>query len=113
MATAAQRDTGIPMPDKTPAALRVAVARLAPEALPKFDTHWATAIGQARDEYSLTPARGFTEHWWMWVAVARRPERLARFRELEHTVATSEDRATRREAAAEISRLLAAAEAEA
>ncbi|MFI2036138.1 hypothetical protein ACH470_15985 [Streptomyces bottropensis] len=31
----------IPMPDRNPAALRVAVARLGPEALPRFDTHWA------------------------------------------------------------------------
>lgn len=103
----------IPMPDRNPAALRVAVARLNPEALPKFDTHWAEAMNQARDEFSLLPGRHFVDHWWAWVAVQRWPERAARFRACEHTVATSDDKDTRRAASAELGRILTDAEADA
>ncbi len=100
----------IPMPDKTPAALRIAVAQLAPDAVATFDEHWRTAMEQARSQYSLLPGRAFVEHWWSWVAVARYPERLARFRECERIVAESPDRAERRGAAAELARILAGAE---
>ncbi|MFJ6633779.1 DUF6247 family protein [Streptomyces sp. NPDC091376] len=100
----------IRMPAKTPAALRVAVARIDPDVLPRFDADWATAMNQARDEYSLLPGRHFTEHWWAWVAVTRWPARAARLRECEQIVATSDDRAARRAAAAEIGRILADAE---
>lgn len=104
-----------PMPDKTPEALRIAVIRLAPDALPKFDRHWAEAADKMRDERRLLPGRQFVEHWWMWVAAARWPGRLARMRDCERIVAYSEERSERREAAAEISRILAesAADAEA
>ncbi|MFJ9381953.1 DUF6247 family protein [Streptomyces sp. NPDC101455] len=101
----------IPMPDRNPAALRVAVARLSPEALPRFDTHWAEAMNQARDEFSLLPGRHFVDHWWAWVAIQRWPERAARFRECEHIVATSDDKVTRRAASAELGRILADSEA--
>ncbi|MFR9798694.1 hypothetical protein ACL02U_22780 [Streptomyces sp. MS06] len=46
-----------PTPDKSPAALRVAVARLSAEALPRFDTHRAEAMNQARDAFSLLSGR--------------------------------------------------------
>jgi hypothetical protein len=115
MTTAADTPTGplIPMPDKSPAALRISVARLDPDALPTFDAHWGEAMAQARDEYSLLPGRHFVDHWWAWVAVQRWPERAARFRECEQIVATSEDRDTRRAASAELGRILADAQADA
>ncbi|SEF08696.1 hypothetical protein [Streptomyces sp. Ag109_O5-10] len=50
------------MPDRNPAALRIAVARLIPDALPKFDTHRAEAVNQARDEFGLLPGRHFAVH---------------------------------------------------
>ncbi|WP_017536697.1 MULTISPECIES: DUF6247 family protein [Nocardiopsis] len=96
-----------PMPDKTPEALRLAVIRLAPDALAKFDRHWAEAADRMRDERSLLPGHQFVEHWWMWVAVARRPGRLARMRDCERIVAYGGERSERRKAAAEISRILA------
>ncbi|XIE78546.1 DUF6247 family protein [Streptomyces sp. SBR177] len=101
----------LPMPEKTPAALRVAVGRLDPGALGRFDQQWDEAMRQARDEYTLTPPRAFVEHWWAWVGVARFPRRLARFRECERIVSESEDRAERRAAAAELASLLAEAAA--
>ncbi|MFI1941496.1 DUF6247 family protein [Streptomyces purpureus] len=65
------------MPEKTPAALRVAVARLDSGVLHAFDQQWDEAMRQARDEYTLTPPRAFVEHWWSWVGVARYPRCLA------------------------------------
>ncbi|TLQ45509.1 DUF6247 family protein [Streptomyces marianii] len=101
----------IRMPAKTPAALRAAVARLDSEALPRFDSDWASAMDQARDQFSLLPGRHFTEHWWAWVAVTRWPAQARRFRECERIVATSDDRSARRAAAAEIARILQDAQA--
>ncbi|GAA1907331.1 hypothetical protein GCM10009716_16590 [Streptomyces sodiiphilus] len=102
-------DPLIPMPEKTPAALRVAVGRLDPAVLAVFDQQWDEAMRQARDEYTFTPPRAFVEHWWSWVGVARYPQRLARFRECERIVSESDDRAERRAAATELASILAEA----
>ncbi|WP_031517694.1 DUF6247 family protein [Streptomyces sp. NRRL F-5123] len=103
----------IPLPEKTPAALRIAVAQLDPSAVATFDRQWDEAMRQARDEYTLTPPRAFVEKWASWVGIARFPERLARFRECERIVSESGDRTARRAAAAELAALLAQAEANA
>lgn len=99
----------IPMPEKNPAALRVAVGRLDPGTLAQFDQQWDEVMRQARDEYDLTPPRAFVEHWWSWVGVARYPQRLARFRECERIVSESDDRAERRAAATQLASILAEA----
>jgi hypothetical protein len=70
----------VPLPDREPAAIRAAVARLDPAALARFEAGWTAATARARDEYSLLPARYFVEHWFNWVAVARWPELAARLR---------------------------------
>jgi hypothetical protein len=100
----------VPLPDREPAAIRAAVARLDPAALARFEADWTAATARARDEYSLLPARYFVEHWFNWVAVARWPELAARLRACELVVAESPDRAERRAAAAEISQILRQAE---
>jgi Family of unknown function (DUF6247) len=100
----------VPLPDREPAAIRAAVARLDPAALARFEADWTAATARARDEYSLLPARYFVEHWFNWVAVARWPELAARLRACERIVAESPDRAERRAAAAEISQILRQAE---
>ncbi|HET9898628.1 MAG TPA: DUF2637 domain-containing protein [Streptosporangiaceae bacterium] len=51
----AGKQPAMPMPEREPAALRAAVARLDPAALPKFEADWTTAIARTRDEYSLLP----------------------------------------------------------
>jgi len=96
----------VPLPAREPAALRKAVARLDPAALARFEADWTAATSRARDEYSLLPARYFVEHWFSWVAVQRWPDLAARLRACERIVAESPDRAERRAAAAEISRIL-------
>jgi Family of unknown function (DUF6247) len=100
----------IPLPERDPAALRVAVARLDPAALAKFEADWTAATARARDEYSLLPARYFVEYWWSWVAVERWPQLATRLRACERIVAESQDRSERRAAAAEISQILGQAE---
>ena len=43
----------VPLPEREPAALRAAVARLDPAALARFEADWTAATARARDEYSL------------------------------------------------------------
>jgi len=100
----------MPLPAREPAALRAAVARLDPAALARFEADWTAATARARDEYSLLPARYFVEHWFTWVAVERWPRLAARLRACERIVAESPDRAERRVAADEISKILQQAE---
>lgn len=102
-------DPLIPVPEKSPAALRVAVSRLDPvNALPRFDRHWEEVTREARDTFTLTPCRAFLEHWFTWAAVQRLPDAAARLGECERITAESPDRAERRAASAEIGRILAA-----
>jgi hypothetical protein len=101
----------VPLPAREPAALRVAVARLDPAALARFEADWTAATARARDEYSLLPARYFVEHWFSWVAVERWPQLATRLRACEQVVAGSPDRTERRAAAAEISQILEQAQA--
>jgi hypothetical protein len=100
----------VPLPEREPAAIRAAVARLDLGALARFEADWTAATARARDEYSLLPARYFVEHWFAWVAVARWPELATRLRDCERVVADSPDRAERRQAAIEISQILRQAE---
>jgi Family of unknown function (DUF6247) len=100
----------VPLPEREPAAIRAAVARLDPGAPARFEADWTAATARARDEYSLLPARYFVEHWYTWVAVARWPELAARLRACERVVAESPDRSQRRQAAVEISQILRQAE---
>jgi hypothetical protein len=100
----------VPLPEREPAAIGAAVARLDPAALARFESDWTAATARARDEYSLLPARYFVEHWFNWVAVSRWPELAARLRACERIVAESPNRTERREAAAEISQILRQAE---
>jgi hypothetical protein len=97
-------------PERDPAALRAAVAKLDTAALAKFESDWTAATARSRDEYSLMPARYFVEHWWSWVAVERWPALAARLRACERVVAEPAGRHARRAAAAEISEILRRAE---
>lgn len=95
-----------PQPERTPSALRAAVARLDVTALSRFDAESGAATAQARDEYSIMPARHFVETWWLWAAVRRWPALAARLRECEHRSAQAASLAEARAAAAEIGEIL-------
>lgn len=84
-AHAAEPPPGIPpMPERTPKALREAIAEHTSELLPDFDAHWKRAIA---DTYDLGPVPAFMVRWWVEYAIARDPELDAHVHDLEHRAA--------------------------
>ncbi|MEV0184939.1 DUF6247 family protein [Streptomyces sp. NPDC050625] len=79
-----------PMPERTPKALREAIAQHAPELLPDFDKHWKRAIA---DAYNVTPLHAFVARWWVEYAIARDPKLDAHLQDLELRAAESTDSA--------------------
>ncbi|MEU5345049.1 DUF6247 family protein [Streptomyces sp. NPDC020766] len=65
--------------ERTPKALRRAIAEDAPQFLPDFDKHWQRAIA---DTYDLGPVPAFVARWWCEYAIARDPGLDARVRDL-------------------------------
>ncbi|MGP4085727.1 DUF6247 family protein [Streptomyces sp. KR55] len=73
-----------PMPERTPKALRDAIAQHTPELLPDFDEHWKWAIA---DAYNVTPVPAFMARWWGEYAIARDPKLDAHVHDLEYRAA--------------------------
>ncbi|MGW1623381.1 hypothetical protein [Streptomyces sp. NPDC002172] len=73
-----------PMPERTPEALRAAIAEHTPELLPGFDAHWKWAIAEAGN---LGPVPAFMALWWGEYAIARDRKLDAHVRDLEHRAA--------------------------
>ncbi|MFD3379107.1 MULTISPECIES: DUF6247 family protein [unclassified Streptomyces] len=101
----------MPMPERTPDALRAAVARIAPSRLPALTQHLFEATTNAQQTQSLAPLRAFVHSWAVFVAIERHPQRAARLHELERIVDAGDQEPA--EAIAEIRAIRAAAEAEA
>ncbi|WP_017627263.1 DUF6247 family protein [Nocardiopsis chromatogenes] len=101
----------IEQPPPNVAALRAAVAQIAPSRLPEFHSHLAEATTNAESTGSLAPIRAFTHHWSTVVAITRFPERESRLRELEAVVDSGSPDS--RAAIKEIQALLAQAETDA
>lgn len=81
--TTAPREDGTsvpPMPERTPKALRAAIAQYAPQLLVDFDRHWRRDIA---DAYDLAPVPAFMARWWGEYALARDPGLKARVHRLE------------------------------
>ncbi|MFD6286446.1 DUF6247 family protein [Streptomyces sp. NPDC060205] len=88
-AHAAESDAVIPpMPERTPKALRRALAEDAPHLLPDFDRHWKRAIA---DTYDLGPVPAFMARWWIEYAIARDPKLDAHLHDLEQRAAEATD----------------------
>ncbi|MFD3311784.1 DUF6247 family protein [Streptomyces sp. NPDC058656] len=84
-AHASESDPAIPpMPERTPKALREAIAEHTPELLPDFDAHWKRAIA---DAYNLGPVPAFMALWWGEYALARDSKLDEHVRDLEHRAA--------------------------
>ena len=47
----------LPQPERTPVAIRAAIARQDPAALARFEEDWAATMTRAREEYSVLPVR--------------------------------------------------------
>ncbi|GHD99944.1 DUF6247 family protein [Streptomyces alanosinicus] len=77
-----------PMPERTPKALRRAIAQHTPTLLPDFDKHWKRAIA---DTYDAGPVPAFVARWWVEYAIARDPKLDAHLCDLEHRAAESTD----------------------
>jgi hypothetical protein len=81
----------IPRPERTPAALRVALAQVAPHRLPEMERQKDEAIALAARTGSLGPITQFLESWALAIEIARIPSTAARLRTAEYT-AQSVDR---------------------
>ncbi|MFC0598070.1 hypothetical protein [Streptomyces palmae] len=92
----------IPMPALTPAALRAAIAQIAPAQLPSFIEHLDRAVEQAAAQSTIAPLRTFLLWWGEFVAIQRYPARAARLRELEAVAEETTDREALRSALAEM-----------
>ncbi|MEU6482873.1 hypothetical protein [Streptomyces sp. NPDC046887] len=95
----------IPRPPATAAALRAAVARIAPAALPAFTGELDRAADRALLGADPAPLRRFTAQWALYVEIQRHPRLAARLREAEQIAATGEEPEAR-QAAAEAGRVL-------
>lgn len=102
----------IAMPALTPAALRTAIAQIAPAQLPAFADHLDRAAEQAAAQSTITPLRAFLRYWGEFVAIQRRPERAARLRELESAVEAADTPEELDPLVSEIQQLLAEAQRE-
>ncbi|WP_256252149.1 DUF6247 family protein [Streptomyces sp. yr375] len=76
------------MPERTPLALREAIAADTPLLLPDFDKHWKWAIA---DAYNLSPVLAFMARWWGEYALARDPELDEHVHDLELRASESTD----------------------
>ncbi|MFG2682951.1 DUF6247 family protein [Streptomyces sp. NPDC048392] len=77
-----------PMPERTPKALRAAIAQHTPQLLPDFDEHWKRAIA---DTFDIGPLPAFMARWWSEYAIARDPELDAYVMDLHRRAAESTD----------------------
>ncbi|MBT2383680.1 hypothetical protein J7E86_08780 [Streptomyces sp. ISL-11] len=75
-------------PERTPDALRLAIARLAPHRLAEMERQKNEAFQLAAQSNSLGPIRGWLTIWAGEVEVERRPDLLARRRAAERAVQT-------------------------
>ena len=76
----------IPRPERTPSALRVALARVAPHRLAEMEQQKDEAIALAAQAGSLSPITQFLEEWAVVVEIARCPATAARLVAAERAV---------------------------
>lgn len=102
-------DALIPNPPLTTAALRAAVAQIAPAYLSQFVDHLDHATEQAARQSTVAPLQNFLQQWGGFVAIQRYPARAARLRALEMEVATATDRVKLDSALAEVKEITTSA----
>ena len=73
-----------PMPERTPKALRRAIAQHTPKLIHEFAQHWKRAVA---DAYDVGPVPAFVAFCWGEYALARDPELDAHVHDLEHRAA--------------------------
>lgn len=105
-------DPLIPFPALTPAALRTAIAQIAPAQLPAFVHHLDQAAEQAAAQSTITPLLAFLQYWGEVVAIQRYPARAARLRSLEAAADAAESQESLSALIAEIQQILGEAQRE-
>lgn len=70
----------IPRPERTPDALRIALARIAPHRLDEMERQKNTAFALAAEHDALGPIHGWLRTWAREVEVERRPDLFERRR---------------------------------
>ncbi|MFG2695991.1 hypothetical protein [Kitasatospora sp. NPDC048407] len=81
-------DELIPRPQKTPDALRAALAAVAPHRLPEMAEQQDEVFALAVRAGSIDPLRVFLNTWAAHIEVARHLDTAARMRAAEHAVQT-------------------------
>ncbi|MFG2251288.1 hypothetical protein [Streptomyces mirabilis] len=81
---------GITRPERTPAALRCALAQVAPHRLAEMERDKDEAIALAAATDRLGPIVQFFETWAVAVEIARNPALAARLRAAEHAARTTD-----------------------
>ncbi|QMU74362.1 hypothetical protein GXP74_39015 [Streptacidiphilus sp. P02-A3a] len=64
----------IPRPEKTPAAIKAALAVVAPARLPEMLEGQTRAMAEAIEKGSISPLQAFVAHWATVVEIERRPD---------------------------------------
>ncbi|MFF3375879.1 DUF6247 family protein [Streptomyces sp. NPDC002680] len=78
----------IPRPERTPAALRIALAQVAPHRLAEMERQKDEAITLAARTDNLGPITQFLETWAVAIEIARIPAAAAQLRTAEYTAQT-------------------------
>lgn len=78
----------IPRPEMNFAALRVALARVAPARMPEFLADRDVLFNQATAEQSFGPIRGFMVKWATEIEILRRPALVYRMERAERAIHT-------------------------
>ncbi|MER7678219.1 DUF6247 family protein [Streptomyces sp. NPDC096934] len=78
------------MPERTPTALRAALARHRPKLLPDFDRDWREKIA---DTFDLAPVPAFMARWWAEFAFARDLQLETKLHRLENEASQATDNA--------------------
>ena len=99
----------IPRPPLTTAALRAAVAQIAPAYLNQFVDHLAQATEQAARQSTVAPLQSFLQQWGEFVAIQRYPPERPACTRLETEVATATNRVTWDSTLAEINEITTSA----
>lgn len=100
----------IPRPERTPAALRAALAQVAPHSLAKMERQQDEAVTMAARTGSVGPITQFLETWAVIIEIARIPAAAAQLRTAEYTAqAIDRDESAWRDAMDEIRHLYSTA----
>lgn len=99
----------IPRPDRTPDALRTALARVAPHLLPDMEREQNETLGLAVQENSIGPIHMFLLRWAAVVEIERFPETSKRLHRAEQVAEETADPELSRKAVHEAGEIIRSA----